>query len=265
MAKQALRTTLLQIPLVWENAAANRRAISEKTAGLEGKTDLLVLPEMYTTGFTMKPQGLSESMDGLSLSWMEDLASRLDAVVMGSLIIEVDGQFFNRLLAVGPEGLLLHYDKRHLFRMAGEDESYQAGQELPILNWRGWKICPQVCYDLRFPAWSRNQFDASGHASYDVLVYVANWPAVRVSHWKALLLARAIENQAFVLGVNRVGEDGNGIAYSGDSAIVDFLGNIQETLVGKAGLLQQELDGEGLMRYRDKFPAWRDADSFTIQ
>lgn len=225
---------------------------------------MVILPEMFTTGFTMLPEGKAEEMEGATQTWMQTLAAELDAVVVGSLIVEENGQFFNRLLAVGPEGLLTRYDKRHLFRMAGEDENYASGQQSSVFEVKGWRINPLVCYDLRFPVWSRNTSSELPRLNYDVLLYVANWPEVRVSHWKTLLKARAIENQAYCLGVNRVGTDGNGVVYSGDSAAIDYMGTVLATATREAKLLNVSLDWKGLERYREKFPVWQDADPFRI-
>lgn len=259
-----LNICLVQDELVWEDPEANRTHFETIFGDMAGKFDLVILPEMFTTGFTMDPVGKSERPDGPTQRWMETLATSLGSVVVGSLIIEEEGNYFNRLLAVGPGGLLVKYNKRHLFRMAGEHENYVSGQEAPIFEVKGWRISPQICYDLRFPVWSRNGQGKEGKPEYDILLYVANWPEARVSHWKTLLQARAIENQAYCLGVNRVGTDGNGFAYSGDSAAVDYMGKVLTTATGEAKLLTARLEKEGLDRYRQKFPVWQDADEFTI-
>jgi len=259
-----LRTCLVQSELVWENPVANRTHFESLLLPKAGAYDLVALPEMFTTGFTMEPKGKGEPTLGATAGWMQDLAQRIGATLMGSIIVEEDGHFYNRLLAVNGSGIQLTYDKRHLFRMAGEDQNYQGGTENPVLSVHGWKVCPLICYDLRFPVWSRNRFDGNGVADYDVLLYVANWPAKRSAHWSALLRARAIENQAYCLGVNRVGEDGNGIAYSGDSAILNYVGETLDTVQGKAALLTATLDYPSLQSYRTKFPAWQDADGFRL-
>lgn len=263
MKNNDLRVALMQVPLVWEDAQANREALAEFLEPLVGEVDLIVLPEMFTTGFTMQPDGLEEEPQGPTLQWMQTWAARTGAMLMGSLIVRDQGHFRNRLLMVRPDGSADHYDKRHLFRMAGEHESYTGGQKRQLVEWKGWRICPQVCYDLRFPVWSRNRLGTED--GYDLLVYVANWPERRVSHWKTLLQARAIENQSYVIGVNRVGEDGNGIAYSGDSAVVDALGKVLCTATDQIQVLRAVLHRESQDQYREKFPAWKDADSFTVE
>lgn len=261
---EPLRIGLVQSELAWEDPIANRSHFESLLLPQAGKLDMVVLPEMFTTGFTMDPRGKGERTHGPTAAWMQSLASRTGATLLGSLIVEEAGQFYNRLLAVDATGIRLTYDKRHLFRMAGEDEQYRAGTEKPVLTIRGWKVCPLICYDLRFPVWSRNRSDAQGQAAYDILLYVANWPEKRIAHWSALLKARAIENQAYCLGVNRVGEDGNGIAYSGDSAIINYVGEVLATCTGKPALLTATLDKEALVHYRERFPAWQDADGFRL-
>lgn len=260
---EPLRVCLVQTDLVWEDPAGNCRHMEAILEAEAGANDLVVLPEMFSTGFTMEPKGLAEQESGPTVAWMLKMAAQLDTVLMGSLVIEEEGKYFNRHYAVGPEGILARYDKRHLFRMAGEDEAYTGGEKRLTFSLKGWRIAPQVCYDLRFPVWSRNQSDATGRAAYDLLVYVANWPSVRVAHWKALLQARAIENQACVLGVNRTGEDGNGVPYSGDSMVLDHLGAVLDTAHMEARLLKATLDGEAMVKWRKKFPVWRDADALN--
>lgn len=257
---EALKICIVQSDLLWEDPAGNRAQFDAILGGEAGKYDLFVLPEMFSTGFSMAPAGLAEEESGETVAWMQDLAGRLEAVVMGSLIIEEDGNYFNRHLAVDGNGILARYDKRHLFRMAGEDAEYQGGERRVVFELKGWRIAPMVCYDLRFPIWSRNMADAEGRYAYDLLVYVANWPAVRAAHWKTLLQARAIENQAIVLGVNRTGVDGKEIAYTGDSMIVDHVGEVLVTARNQPQLLTAVLDGTEMSRWREKFPAWRDAD-----
>jgi predicted amidohydrolase len=259
-----LKVALLQFDIAWEDPQANWNRIAQLLQGQEGLHDLIVLPEMFSTGFTMKPQGLAEAPGGDSEGFMRFLAGKTGAIIMGSLIVEEEGKFFNRLLVVGNEGPVLQYDKRHLFRMAGEHETYTAGAELNVFSLKGWRICPLICYDLRFPVWSRNGAAGEGRLWYDALVYVANWPERRAAHWRALLQARAIENQAWVLGLNRVGTDGNGISYSGDSSLIDALGNIVAHSAGEERLLTATLVWSELAEYREKFPAWRDADQFNL-
>ena len=253
-----LRLTLLQLDLHWENHVANQRHIQEMLVG-QSQTDVIVLPEMFTTGFSMNPAPLAETMDGLTIQWMQHLAQAHDALVMGSIIIEEAGKYYNRMIAMEPEGLVAQYDKRHCFRMAGEHEHYTAGQDRVIFSYKGWRICPQICYDLRFPVWSRTHSDADG-PDYDLLVYVANWPSPRVSHWDALLRARAIENQAFLIGVNRVGIDGSSWAYPGRSVVLDPLAKVLVQGEAEEEILFTTLAPETLTAYRTKFPVWKDAD-----
>jgi omega-amidase len=259
-----LRICLVQADLVWENPNLNWSKMSQLLAGQEGVHDLIILPEMFSTGFTMAARKNAElASDSETQAWMQYQASKLGAVVMGSIIVEDEGKYYNRLLVVGPDGLALKYDKRHLFRMSGEHETYVAGSELQVFTLKGWRICPMICYDLRFPVWSRNGMSPENRMWYDLLVYVANWPERRVAHWKALLTARAIENQAWVAGVNRVGTDGNDIVYSGDSMICDALGAVVAHSVQEE-LLTATLKWEELAAYREKFPAWADADKFEL-
>ncbi len=253
-----LSISLLQTSLAWHDPAANRAHFAGLLHSLPTGTDLAILPEMFTTGFTMDAAGLAEPMYGPTLHWMTALAGETGITLCGSVNIASDGHYFNRCLWVSPDGSHRHYDKRHLFRMAGEHQHYTAGTERLIVELNGWRICPLVCYDLRFPVWSR------GINDYDLLIYVANWPAARRSAWTTLLPARAVENLCYVAGVNRVGRDGNGIAYAGDSAVYDFLGNALAELGDKAGVETVTLHYGALCRYREKFPAWRDADGFRL-
>lgn len=259
-----LNILALQLDLVWEDPAANRRSVEKKLSMHGDPFDMLVLPEMFCTGFTMEPAKNSETMDGATVSWMEKLAQKHKALILGSLVIKEGQKYFNRLIAMGPEGLLGEYDKRHLFRMAGEDQHYHAGEEWLLFDYKGWNICPLVCYDLRFPVWSRNRTWNSRGLSYDLLVYVANWPSKRVDQWETLLKARAIENQAFVIGLNRVGVDGNGVEYNGNSLILDPLAKVLAREVDKEALLTATLDPEVLTEWREKFPIWKDSDDFDL-
>jgi omega-amidase len=258
-----IRIALIQTDLYWQDKTANLAMLEEKIWDLQGKTDLIILPEMFPTGFSMEAKKLAEPMNLTVSKWMKQLASHTQAVVTGSAIITAGGQFYNRLLWVTPGGEMDHYDKRHLFRMADEQETFSAGQKLPIFNLKGWKFCPQVCYDLRFPVWSRNGWD-DGEAGYDVIFYVASWPAARTSAWDALLPARAIENLSYSIGVNRVGTDGNGIAYSGHSAAFDFKGEKILNLGEKEDYGVVSFSAQKLEEYRTKFPAWRDSDGFQL-
>lgn len=250
----------MQSSLVWEDPAANLAHFTDLLRGEEGKHDLVILPEMFTTGFTMSNLSVAESPEGPALSWMLETAQRLDALVMGSVMFRLGDAYYNRMLAVAPGMLLAEYDKRHLFSMAGEDKHFQAGQVRMAFEWKGWRIAPQICYDLRFPSWARNAVDAAGRHSYDLLVYVANWPEARAAHWKTLLQARAIENQAFVAGVNRVGTDGAGFSYTGDSLLVDPMGHVLLSAHKQPQLLTAEIHASEMEDWRSRFPLWKDAD-----
>ena len=256
-----LRLSLLQQPLIWQDATANRAHFAALLAPLAGRTDLVVLPETFTTGFSMEVARLGEPAGGATVEWLRGQAAALGAAVMGSVITQDGPRYFNRLLFVLPDGEVRHYDKRHLFRMGGEHEHFTAGREVWSLAWRGLRICPLVCYDLRFPVFSRRR----AQLEYDLLVYVANWPAVRASAWRALLRARAIENQAYVVGVNRVGVDGERVAYAGESAAIDFLGEPLADLGAAAQVSTVTLDLAALQGFRSKFPAHLDADAFTLE
>lgn len=255
-----LRVTLAQQAPVWSDPAANRARLEALLSPLAGKTDLIVLPETFTTGFTMAVESVAEPAAGPTVRWLQSLSRTLDAAVTGSVITSEGGKYYNRLLWATPEGMR-HYDKRHLFRFGHENDHFTAGRGVWSAEWRGMRICPLVCYDLRFPVFSRRRPDLD----YDLLLYVANWPAVRVYPWQQLLKARAIENQAFVVGVNRVGSDGHGVPYSGDSAAHDFLGQPLVELDDQPALRTVELDGAALRAFRDKFQAHLDADRFTLE
>jgi predicted amidohydrolase len=256
----ALRISLVQTALEWQNAAANRAHFSELLAPLAGETDIVVLPEMFTTGFSMAAHDLAEPPQGPSVAWMQAQARQLDAVLLGSLIVEVDGRCFNRLHWVTPEGGVSHYDKRHLFRMGDEHRVFCAGDKTLLCHWRGARIAPLICYDLRFPVWSRRRPDYD----YDVLIYVANWPNKRAYAWTQLLKARAIENQAVTIGVNRVGRDGIGVPHQGDSAAFDALGHSLLELGAAATVATVKLDLASQVQFREKFPAQLDADRFQL-
>ncbi len=252
-----LKLSVLQQPLVWLDGEANLRHFDQLLATLTDR-DLIVLPEMFTTGFAMQAPD-SALPESRVIEWLHHWAAKLDAMIGGSVALATDKGAVNRFLLVEPQGKVHFYDKRHLFRMAGEHHHYLAGDRREIVEWRGWRILPQVCYDLRFPIWSRNQQD------YDLALYVANWPAPRSRHWQTLLAARAIENQAFVAGCNRVGEDAYGHQYSGDSLILNAQGEeLARGAANEATILGAELSLQQLNDYREAFPAWMDADSFTI-
>jgi predicted amidohydrolase len=253
-----LRVSLVQTDLVWENPTANCAQLEEKLASLAGQTDVIVLPEMFATGFSMTESG-AEIGRGPALQWMQLQANRLGALVVGSLKVKHGSSFYNRLYAVEPSGTYTAYDKRHLFRMGGEHEFYQAGDQQVIVTYKGWKLALFICYDLRFPVWSRNV-----GMVYDAAIYVANWPAPRANAWRTLLQARAIENLAYVIGVNRVGTDANDLAYAGDSLLVDFKGGLVLDLKAEDQILTAEMSVSELADFRAKFPAHLDADSFSL-
>ena len=258
-----LRVALVQTDLHWQDKTANLALLEEKIWSLKNTCDLIVLPEMFATGFSMDSATLAEPMNLQVHKWMKQLAAQTGSVITGTVIISEGGNYYNRLLWVEPVGTTQHYDKRHLFRMANEDASFASGTELPIFSLKGWKICPQICYDLRFPVWARNHWN-SGNAAYDLLFYVASWPTARISAWDTLLAARAIENLSYCLGVHRVGIDGNQIAYTGHSAAYDFKGERLVDLGEKDQIQVVTLSRSALEEYRSKFPAWKDADNFTL-
>lgn len=250
-----LTLSLLQQPLTWMDGEANLAHFDTLLASLSGR-DLIILPEMFTTGFAMEAARESLPQDRV-VAWLAQHARRLNAMVGGSAALQTENGAVNRFLLVEPEGRVHHYDKRHLFRMGDEHHHYVAGDRRVIVEWRGWRILPQVCYDLRFPVFSRNRDD------YDLALYVANWPEARSHHWQALLMARAIENQAYVAGCNRVGEDGKSLRYSGDSQIISPQGIILDRGEShQPAVLNAELSREELDACRAHFPAWRDADKF---
>lgn len=255
------RVSIVQQPLVWLDPPANRAHFAEVLTPLAGATDLVVLPEMFTTGFTMKPEEHAEAAAGPTRDWLVAQARRLDAAVGGSVAVNDNGRFHNRFVLAMPEGPTYWYDKRHLFRMAGEHRHYTAGVHALIVEWRGARLCPLVCYDLRFPVWSRRR----PQLDYDVVIYSANWPAARRFAWSALLRARAIENQAYCVGVNRIGDDGHGIAHAGDSVVLDFMGQPQLELQDEAAVVTAPVDIEAARGWRDKFPAHLDADAFSLE
>lgn len=255
-----LRVSLVQSELAWENRSANLRHLAGKLAHLqEGQTDLLVLPEMFTTGFSMNAPQLAEPTEGEAYQWMAEQAQRLQAVVTGSIIAEDAGKYYNRLLWVRPDGSYEQYDKRHLFTLAKEEFTYSPGQKALLVELKGWLIMPLICYDLRFPVWSRNRYQ------YDLLLYVANWPAKRRVAWNALLAARAIENQAYTLGLNRVGEDGNGYPHAGDSSVYDYAGASLLHAAEIEGVFSVTLDKAKQEHFREKLRFLDDQDGFTLK
>jgi len=254
-----LELALIQTELAWQDPAANRAHFQALLAQAAG-ADLVVLPEMFSTGFSMDSASLAEPENGPTSIWLREQAARLRAVVSGSLIIRAaDGSYRNRLLWARPDGSLAHYDKRHLFRMAGEHKHYAAGEEQLLLELNGWRIRPLICYDLRFPLWSRDP-----HGT-DLLLYTANWPAARRQHWNRLLPARAIENLCYVAAVNRIGADGKGHPYSGDSQVLDFQGEALLAAGDADGVFRIRLSAGELAAYRERFPAYLDADDFDLK
>lgn len=260
-----LRVSLVQGNTRWRDPAGNRSYYAELIEPLHNTTDLVILPETFTSGFSNDAIAEAETMDGPTVQWMRERADSIDAAVCGSVQIRDGGGIFNRLLFVEPDGEVHTYDKRHLFRYAKEHERYAAGRERLTVEWKGWRICPLVCYDLRFPVFSRNRFDVErkGLPDYDLLIYVANWPSVRNHPWKTLLRARAIENLCFVAGVNRVGTDGNGLHYSGDSAVIDFLGHPLTEAADEEVVSTMLLQAAPLIQHREQFPAMLDGDTFS--
>lgn len=259
MESQELKVALIQTNLIWEHPAQNRTQLAEKINAISETVDIIVLPEMFTSGFTMNPEAVAETMEGDTLTWLKDLAKTKNIAITGSLVISENGNHYNRSVFVLPSGAIETYDKRHTFTLAGEHEVYKAGTEKNIINYKGWKICPLICYDLRFPVWARNV------ENYDVLLYVANWPKPRVSAWDALLKARAIENMSYCIGVNRVGLDANSYEYSGHSAAYDVLGekltniepNKEETAI-------VTLTKSNIETYRNKLKFLNDKDAFML-
>jgi predicted amidohydrolase len=254
-----LQVALIQTHLVWENPIQNRNLLSEKIETLPEAIDIIVLPEMFTTGFTMNAAQLAETMQGDTVNWMQTIAKQRKVAITGSIIISEHNHFYNRLVFVHPDGKIDTYDKRHTFTLAGEDKVFASGAEKKIIHYKGWKLCPMVCYDLRFPVWARNV------EAYDVLFYVANWPNVRVQAWDTLLKARAIENMAYCIGVNRVGLDGNNHEYSGHSAVYDVLGNrIDHIPFDKEAIEIVTLHKSEIETYRQKLNFLGDMDGFTL-
>lgn len=256
-----LKITILQSGLYWENKEKNLNMFSEKIASVSESTDLIVLPEMFTTGFSMQPARFAEAMSGETISWMREKAKEKNAVITGSFICGENSSYYNRLVWMRPDGTYSVYDKHHLFSMGDENNYYTAGTKRIIEEWKGWKICPLVCYDLRFPVWARN----IKKDPYDLLIYVANWPERRAGAWKTLLPARAVENQCYVAGLNRVGNDGNGIDHSGDSVVIDMKGErISKTAAHEERAETVLLSHAALLEFRQQFPVLNDADDFTL-
>lgn len=261
-----LRISLIQGDTLWHDPEANRRQYDERLRALAGATDLVLLPETFTSGFSNEALARAENMQGPTVDWIREQAARLNAVVTGSVQIRDGDGVYNRLLWAQPDGGLRHYDKRHLFRMAKEHERYASGRDRLIVEYRGWRICPMVCYDLRFPVFIRNRFDAEvvGRFDYDLLLFVANWPAARRNAWRTLLRARAMENLSYVAAVNRVGRDGNGLDYAGDSVVLDYLGEPLVECDDRVQTVTAVCPAAELRAYRQRFPAQLDADRFAL-
>ena len=256
----SLKVALIQADLHWENADANRQMFDEKISSISEKVDLIILPEMFSTGFTMNATEMAETMDGVTVSWLKEKAMSLNCAITGSLIIQENDNYYNRLLFINSDGIIEKYDKHQLFTLAKEHEVYTAGLEEVIIEHKGWKIKPQICYDLRFPVWARNTKD------YDVLLYVASWPKMRINAWDTLLKARAIENMAYCIGVNRVGTDGKGFEYNGHSSTYDILGNclFDENPIEDEGILIATLDKVHIEETRNKLGFLNDRDNFKL-
>ena len=268
--QSSLTITLVQTHLHWENKAANLAMLQQKIMCIKEKTEVVVLPEMFSTGFSMKPEQFAETMDGETMQWMRNIAQQKKIILTGSLIIKEEDKYYNRLIWMLPNGSYGCYNKRHLFGYAEEDKHYTAGDKRLITSVKGWKINTQICYDLRFPVWARQsplstrEEGQGGEGEYDILLYVANWPERRNAAWQTLLAARAIENQCYVIGVNRVGLDGNNIAYCGNSTVIDALGKVLYNKNNEEDIVTITLQKQELQTIRNQFPFLRDRDNFTI-
>ncbi|CAM3939453.1 amidohydrolase [Flavobacterium weaverense] len=254
-----MQVILIQAPLIWENPKLNRDYFEEKISEILHEIDLIVLPEMFTTGFTMNPSAVAELMEGETVAWLKALAKAKKCAITGSIVIQENDNFYNRMLFVFPSGEIQHYDKSHLFTLAGEEKAYKSGNQKVTVDYLGWKICMLVCYDLRFPVFSRNVED------YDLLIYVASWPQIRINAWDSLLKARAIENMSYVIGVNRTGMDDNGHSYNGHSQIIDCLGNYVVEPEEEDSLLKGILNKSELIEMRNKFGFLNDKDNFELK
>lgn len=254
-----LTAALVQSPLVWEDARANRAFFREKIDAISQPVDLIVLPEMFSTGFTMEPANVAETMNGKTVKWLKAIATEKNCAITGSLVIKSGAKYCNRLLFVHPTGEIQHYDKRHLFSLSGEDKTYTAGKKRLVVDYKGFRICPLICYDLRFPAFSRNT------EYFDLLVYVANWPLARITAWDALLKARAIENMSYVIGVNRTGQDVNGHEYPGHSQALDFMGEYLVSAWENEGVFVAAFDKKPLLEVRQKLSFLEDRDAITVK
>lgn len=253
-----LTVSALQYDIFWENPRENLSKLDKLLIDVPNNSDVILLPEMFTTGFSMNTSEMAELMSGTTIKWMKEKAEVLDKVVAGSVIIKEDLKYRNRFLWVEPNGSIQYYDKRHSFGLGGEDEYFTSGNRRVIIEHKGWRIFPIICYDLRFPEWIKNNLD------YDILINVANWPKERSEHWKSFLTARAIENQAYVIGLNRIGMDEKNRQYIGDSAIIDFNGDTMNYLGNIEGILTAKFSKTPLVKYREEYPFLKDQDSFTL-
>ena len=254
-----MKTALIQTDIVWENPTENRKILENKINSITQDIDLIILPEMFTSGFTMQPKSVSETMNGETISWLKEIAKTKNCAITGSLVIAENNNFYNRMVFVFPDGEIQHYDKKHLFTLAGEDKIYTSGKEKVIVNYNDWKICLQVCYDLRFPVFSRNT------ENYDLLIYVASWPKPRINAWDILLKARAVENLSYAIGVNRIGADNNNFEYIGHSQIVDELGNFIIEPTENEGVFIADLDKNKMLETRNKLNFLNDKDVFEVK
>ena len=253
-----MNVALIQTDIVWENPSENRRVFEGKINALTESVDLIILPEMFTSGFTMSPNLVAETMSGETISWLKEIAKAKNSAITGSLVITENGNFYNRMVFVFPNGEIQYYDKKHLFTLAGEDKVYTSGKDKVIVNYKNWKICLQVCYDLRFPVFSRNT------ENYDVLIYVASWPKVRTNAWDILLKARAVENLSYTIGVNRIGTDNNDFEYIGHSQIIDELGNFIIEPTENEDVFIANLDKNKMLETRNKLNFLNDRDAFIL-
>jgi omega-amidase len=262
---QDLKLAIVQTALFWEDPEANRSHFFEKLSGIREAVDVAVLPEMFSTGFTMNPQPVAEPMEGPTMTWMHSQAMSMNCVVTGSIVIEEQGRYYNRLIWMPPDGHYQWYDKKHLFSYAGEDKHYTPGSSKLVVKVKGWKLMPVICYDLRFPVWSKNHYHPDQGFDYDCILVVANWPASRSHAWRILLMARAIENLSYMVGVNRIGSDERGIGYSGDSAAIDPLGENLSAMLPNADQVEVvTLSRCTLDSHRERFRVWADWDDFTL-
>ncbi|MBC5834977.1 nitrilase family protein [Flavobacterium sp. F372] len=253
-----MNVALIQTNIIWENPSENRKKSEEKINALKESVDLIVLPEMFTTGFTMHPNLVAETMDGATILWLKEIAKAKNCAITGSLVITENDNFYNRMVFVFPNGEIQHYDKKHLFTLAGEDKIYTSGKDKVIVKYNDWKICLQVCYDLRFPVFSRNT------EYYDLLIYVASWPKARTNAWDILLKARAVENLSYVIGVNRIGTDNNNFEYIGHSQIIDELGDFIIVPTENEGVFIADLDKNKMLETRNKLNFLEDKDRFCF-